>query len=42
MDFYQSKKGVPKKVYRIYPDFRVCRSKDLMTVGEALRYGMKN
>lgn len=36
MDFYQIKEGSSKKdVIEIYPDFKICRSKDLMVRGKA-------
>ena len=36
MDFYQIKERSPKKdSFEIYPDFLVCRSKDLMVRGKA-------
>ncbi len=36
MDFYQIKEHYPKKgIIEIYPDFKVCRSKDLMVRGRS-------
>ena len=35
MDFYQIKEQRNKKVIEIYPDFKVCRSKDLMVRGKS-------
>ena len=36
MDFYRIKeRSVKKGLVEIYPDFRICRSKDLMVRGKA-------